>query len=553
MHFMKTVRFKRSLLLLPLVAGLAFGAFQCRAARADFLLKANDRVVFYGDSITDFHNYTRPFQDYVYARYPDRHIHFYNAGWSGDQAGGALRRLNRDVLVLNPTVVTLCFGMNDGHYTTVNDEIVNTYRTNMDGIVKALTDKGIRVIVFSPPPVDYESDKNHQPLLRDVKYNENLVALSNAASEVAKKYGATYIDILHPMLSTHEALKAKAPGYTMIPDSVHPDEKGGVVMAGAMLLGMGAEQMPMLADINAMQLTDGKATIQGPIALPMWMNPESAVAARESGFLNVAGQRVRVRGLAPGSYDVRINDRSQGWFSNTQLEAGILVPGTYSTRAQRLYDVTWWKGGSYFNTWRNLRIGSEQGAPIDAAVAAMMKADDAYHDAIEALNAPADSLVLTVQPTGLPGGLGQNLALKKPYTVSDPNGYNFGIGNLTNGVWESGDGDQKPFATGDKDAFPKNATIDLGKATPISHVLLGVPAFGSTKTVLVSVSSDGQNFTEVGSYTFSKQKEERHVYSFAATPARYVRVSYPDHYPDTIGYSPTFAFTTEVEVYGPAQ
>ncbi|BCM89706.1 hypothetical protein IAD21_01553 [Abditibacteriota bacterium] len=550
---MKSLRFKHSFLFVPTIAGIAFGALLCRPASADFLLQPNDRVVFYGDSITDFHNYTRPFQDYVYARYPERHIHFYNAGWSGDQASGALRRLDRDVMVLNPTVVTLCFGMNDGHYQRLSDEIVNTYRTNMDGIVKALTEKGIRVIVFSPPPVDYDKQPPwlNYPLTQ-VDYNATLAALGDAGSEVAKKYGATYIDILHPILTAHAALKAKDPAYTWLPDAVHPDEKGGVVMAGAMLLGMGAEPMPPLADVSANQLApDGKVPSTGPSRLPMWMNSESAIAARESGFLNVAGQRVRVRGLAPGTYDVKINGQSAGWFTHTQLEAGALIPGTYSTRAQRLYDVAWWKEGNYFNIWRNLRIGSEQGPPIEAAIASLMKSDDAYNDAIEALNAPIPSLVITVQATGLPANIGPNLALKKPYTASDPNVYDFGIGNLTNGVWEGQD--MKPFATGEKDTFPKNATIDLGKVTPISTILLGVPPFGSTKTVTVSISSDGQNFTEVGSYVFSLNKEERHVYSFAATPARYVRLTYPDHYPDFVGYTPTFTFTSEAEVYGPAQ
>ena len=84
-------------------------------------------------------------------------------------------------------------------------------------------------------------------------------------------------------------------------------------------------------------------------------------------------------------------------------------------------------------------------------------------------------------------------------------------------------------------------------------MLLGVPPFGSTKTVTVSVSKDGQNFTDVGSYVFSTRKEERHVVAFAPTSARYVRLSYPDHYPDFIGYDPKFVFTSEVEVYGPSQ
>ncbi|RYG57188.1 GDSL family lipase, partial [bacterium] len=79
-------------LVSSLTAALALSLLPSSAAQADFLLKPNDRVVFFGDSITEERHYTRPFQDYVYSRYPERHIRFFNAGWSGDQLGGALNR-----------------------------------------------------------------------------------------------------------------------------------------------------------------------------------------------------------------------------------------------------------------------------------------------------------------------------------------------------------------------------------------------------------------------------------------------------------------------------
>ena len=72
-------------------------------AQAEFLLKDGDRVVFLGDSITERGPYPRYVQQYIYCRYPDLNIRFFNAGWSGDTAKGALARLERDVFSLNPT------------------------------------------------------------------------------------------------------------------------------------------------------------------------------------------------------------------------------------------------------------------------------------------------------------------------------------------------------------------------------------------------------------------------------------------------------------------
>ncbi len=547
---MNTGRIKR---LLPL--GLIFGVSQCWPAHAEFLLKPNDRVVLFGDSITEERNYTRPFQDYVYARYPERHIRFFNAGWSGDQLGGGLNRLKRDVLSRKPNVVTMCFGMNDGHYAKISDDSANAYRNNLDAIVKILTDQKIRVIIFSPSPVDYDKQPPWMTIpLREVDYNATLAAFGAIGSDVAKKYGATYIDILHPILNAQNAMKATDPTYSELRDGVHPDEKGGVVMAGAMLLGMGAEPMPYLADVTAAQLSGPDKTqvpIAGRLPIPFWISADSVAPAAASGFLNVAAWPLRVRGLAPGKYEVGIGKSIVGMWSAADLSKGVLIPGGFSARSKRIYDVTNWKEANYFNAWRVVNLDPETGIASDGAVEGLLKADDGFQDAIDSLNKPMDNVSVSVKSTGLPENIGENLALKKPYTASDPNVYNYGYGGLTDGSWEQGN--TQIFATGDKDTFPKNATIDLGKVTPVSHVLLGVPPFGSTKTVVVSTSSDGQNFTDVGSYVFSPQKEEHHVYAFTATPARYVRVTYPDHYPQEFGYTATFAFTSEVEVYGPAQ
>ncbi|MFL6466085.1 MAG: GDSL family lipase, partial [Bryobacteraceae bacterium] len=54
----------------------------CSALGADsFYLKNGDRVVFYGDSITDQRLYTTFVEDYVVTRFPRRNIRFVHSGW----------------------------------------------------------------------------------------------------------------------------------------------------------------------------------------------------------------------------------------------------------------------------------------------------------------------------------------------------------------------------------------------------------------------------------------------------------------------------------------
>jgi hypothetical protein len=65
----------RSILLVLLVASIA---------RADFAIRDGDTVVFLGDSITAARTYGKIIENYTLLRFPERKVHFINAGWGGD-------------------------------------------------------------------------------------------------------------------------------------------------------------------------------------------------------------------------------------------------------------------------------------------------------------------------------------------------------------------------------------------------------------------------------------------------------------------------------------
>ena len=151
-------------------------------------------------------------------------------------------------------------------------------------------------------------------------------------------------------------------------------------------------------------------------------------------------------------------------------------------------------------------------------------------------------------PTPAPAAA-TNLALNKKFVSSSPNKY--GWNGLTDGSWVG----QSPdcYATDEDDAFPKTVTIDLEKTASIGSVVIGIPVFGATKTVEVSLSTDNKTFTAVGSNQFDQKKEVKYTYKFAPTDARYVRLTYKDHWDDGNGYSNTYVFTEEAEVYAPTK
>src|SRR5947207_1681349 len=128
---------------------VAFAALQARAET--FALKDGDRVVFYGDSITEQRLYTTYVEHYVLTHYPDRRVTFINTGWGGDKVSGndckpcagvgGLARIKRDVIDHRPSVVTLLFGMNDGQYRDFDPAILKVYEDGLTAIIRELKSK----------------------------------------------------------------------------------------------------------------------------------------------------------------------------------------------------------------------------------------------------------------------------------------------------------------------------------------------------------------------------------------------------------------------------
>src|SRR6478752_1154042 len=106
-----------------------FGACTLVAAQEKpFYLKEGDRVVFYGDSITDQRLYTTFTETYVLTRFPAMKVDFIHSGWGGDRVGGGGGgpidvRLERDVIAYKPSVMTIMLGMNDGSYKALDEDI----------------------------------------------------------------------------------------------------------------------------------------------------------------------------------------------------------------------------------------------------------------------------------------------------------------------------------------------------------------------------------------------------------------------------------------------
>jgi lysophospholipase L1-like esterase len=192
-------------------------------AQSQFELKQGDRVVFYGDSITNQRRYTTFVETYVVTRFPRLDVWFVHSGWAGDRvtggdAGPIDLRLQRDVITSKPTVVTIMLGMNDGSYQPWNDDIFRKYSTGYQHIIDFIKSAvpGVRVTVIEPSPYD---DVTRPANIGD-GYNAVLVRYGQFVKELGEREHLSVADLNGPVVALLEAAKAKDPelAKSIIPD-----------------------------------------------------------------------------------------------------------------------------------------------------------------------------------------------------------------------------------------------------------------------------------------------------------------------------------------------
>src|SRR5262249_29378552 len=112
-----------------------------------FFLKGGEKIVFFGDSITQAGLYVEYVEAFLLTRFPDKHSEVVTHGISSETVSGssepahqprrpnALDRFTRDVATPDPDVVVVCFGMNDGNYHPFEPTRLAAYQ---DGVNKLI-------------------------------------------------------------------------------------------------------------------------------------------------------------------------------------------------------------------------------------------------------------------------------------------------------------------------------------------------------------------------------------------------------------------------------
>lgn len=333
------LRLKTLLLELLMVSPLC-------AYSQNLALHDGDRVVFYGDSITEQRFYTRFVEDLVLTRYPKMQVTFFNAGVPGDTVYGGYTgdqstRLKRDVFPKHPTVITIMLGMNDGYYVPFEQKYFEIFTKGYRALLSAMqsNDPSLRITLLTPTPYD---EVTHGTEF--AHYNE---VISRHAAFVRDLATASHL----PMSDFYEAISKladagvkKNPSLAalLVPDRIHPAEQAHWVMAAQLARSWGispiisrisidgSKAALLVAEntqITALEATDGGLSwtqVDNALPLPLPLENEMMQFVLDISDLAAMDQQiVRIRNLPQPHYILKIDGKSIGSFSREELANGI--------------------------------------------------------------------------------------------------------------------------------------------------------------------------------------------------------------------------------------
>jgi len=201
------------------------------------ILKPDDHVLFFGDSITDAGRrntegnnnglgagYPALVAAILGARFPGWNLRFTNRGISGNRVTDLQARLEEDVLALKPTLVSILIGINDTWHQFKHDKPSphDAFETGYRCLLQTLTDRiAPRILLLEPFLLPTPADR--------IPWRSDLDARIDAIRRVAVEFGVDYV----PLDGLFAAAACQRPADYWLPDGVHPSPAGHGLIAEA--------------------------------------------------------------------------------------------------------------------------------------------------------------------------------------------------------------------------------------------------------------------------------------------------------------------------------
>ena len=172
-----------------------------------------NRVVFFGDSITDIWHLDESFPGKPYV----------NRGIGGQTTSQMLVRFRQDVINLQAKVVVILAGTNDiaGNSGPISNENIEANLTSIAELARA---NGVKVVFSSVLPVH-----NYTPQAQDFfaqRPMERILALNKWLKDYCEKNDLVYLDYFGAVVDDKGMLKRD-----LADDGLHPNKAGFAIMA----------------------------------------------------------------------------------------------------------------------------------------------------------------------------------------------------------------------------------------------------------------------------------------------------------------------------------
>ncbi len=312
----------------------------------ELVLHENDRVVFYGDSITAQRLYTRFVEDFVLTRNPQLHVTFWNAGVPGDTVYGGYTgdiptRMKRDVFPHQPTVITIMLGMNDGYYMAFDPKYLEVFKEGYRKLLDSIQNgaPAARVTLISSTPYDEVTHGTEFAQYNDVvsRYSSSVKELAISSHLRFSDFNQVETGLLNAGMRKNSSLAA-----LLVPDRIHPADASHWVMAAALARSWGLSPVVSSLQLDVAtkkavatentQIADlaiGEAELhwtQTDNALPLPLSLDDGMiqfVLSVSDLAAIDQQLLVVKGLPAARYTLKIDEKKIANFTREQLSSGV--------------------------------------------------------------------------------------------------------------------------------------------------------------------------------------------------------------------------------------
>ena len=317
----------------------------------------------------------------------------------GGGAGPIDVRLERDVIALKPSVVTIMLGMNDGGYKPFDPMTLATFGEGYRAIVAKLQQAlpGVRLTFILSSPFD---DVARPPQFAP-GYDDTLRRLGCYVTTLGAKEKATVVDFREPVNAGIAAVLEDNPDLArqIVPDRVHPGPAGHLVMGATLLRAWNAPALVVRVEIDAVTRSvvaaenaevTGLAATEGGLswteldrALPLplaFEDGDTELAQKaEADIESLDREPLVVTGLPTGRFELKIDGQSVRTFTDTELAHGVNLARYPTPMRWQAYAVKWSVGSGHEaqRLRRDILAGGAKDSSLQVAADTLAARDEA--------------------------------------------------------------------------------------------------------------------------------------------------------------------------------